>query len=156
MQKSMTFVVLCAVLAACSHGSQSSSATSTTATQASASAAPMASVAAVNGAEASAGARVYETNCSSCHQASGAGMPGTFPPLAGNPVLDGPASAVIHIVKDGLTGSITVNGTNYNGQMPAWGSTLSTGDIAAVITYVRSSWGNHGSAVTPAQVSAAK
>lgn len=81
-------------------------------------------------------------------------MPGTFPPLAGNPVADGPASAIIHIVKDGLNGPITVNGTSYNGVMPHWAGTLSTDDIAAVITYVRSSWGNHGSAVTPAQVAA--
>ena len=81
-------------------------------------------------------------------------MPGTFPPLAGNPVANGPAPNMIHIVKDGLTGAITVNGTTYNGQMPAWGSQLSNTDIAAVISYVRTSWGNHGGAVTTAQVSA--
>jgi mono/diheme cytochrome c family protein len=123
-----------------------------TASQASPSASP--GLAPAAGTQASAGVRIYETNCSSCHQASGAGMPGTFPPLAGNPVANGPAATMIHIVKDGLTGAIAVNGTTYNGQMPAWGATLSTNDIAAVITYVRSSWGNHGSAVTPAQVAA--
>lgn len=83
-------------------------------------------------------------------------MPGTFPPLAGNPVVDGPAAALIHIVEDGLTGAITVNGVAYNGQMPAWGQTLSAGDIAAVLTYVRSSWGNHGTPVATADVKAAR
>lgn len=83
-------------------------------------------------------------------------MPGTFPPLAGNPITSGPAAAMIHIVKDGLNGAITVKGIGYSGQMPAWGQTLSASDLAAVLTYVRHSWGNHGTPVTPAQVSAAQ
>jgi mono/diheme cytochrome c family protein len=70
--------------------------------------------------------------------------------------VNGPAAKVIGIVKNGLSGKITVNGTTYNGQMPAWKGTLSDSDIAAVVTYVRSAWGNHGSAVTPAQVTAVK
>jgi mono/diheme cytochrome c family protein len=119
------------------------------------SAAPSPSVA-TNGAAATDGATVFETNCSSCHQTSGLGLPGTFPPLAHNPVVAGDPSRVIHIVKDGLTGQISVKGVGYNGEMPAWGQALSNSDIAAVITYVRSSWGNAASAVTPAQVAAAK
>jgi mono/diheme cytochrome c family protein len=63
---------------------------------------------------------------------------------------------VITIVKNGLSGKISVNGTTYNGQMPSWKGTLSDNDIAAVITYVRSAWSNKASAVTPAQVSAIK
>jgi mono/diheme cytochrome c family protein len=149
-------LALVAVAAACSHASQSS----TTSTSASASAAPMAAspgaAATTVAAMPSNGASVYATNCSSCHQASGQGVSGTFPPLAGNPVVTGPAAAVIHIVKTGLSGAITVRGTTYNGQMPAWQSTLSNNDIAAVVSYVRSSWGNHASPVTPAQVAATK
>lgn len=103
-----------------------------------------------------AGAKVYSTNCSSCHQANGKGQPGVFPPLAGNAVVTGDASKVIHIVKNGLSGKISVNGTTYNGQMPPWKGTLSDNDIAAVITYVRSSWGNHASAVTASQVTSTK
>lgn len=154
-------------LGACSKGSQSSSTTTTT-TEQSASAAPAesapagamsnaaspqaaASVAA-NGAAASDGAKVYQTNCSSCHQATGAGVAGTFPPLAGNPVVTGDATKVIHIVKYGLNGKIDVKGTSYNGMMPAWGQQLSNGDVAAVVTYIRSSWGNKASAVTESQV----
>lgn len=169
---SISAALLAAIaLAACSHTRTTSSSTTTTTVQASASAPPAAttapatmpaanppaspaSAAASNGAMASDGATVYATNCSSCHQASGLGVPGTFPPLAHNPVVTGAAAGVIHIVKDGLTGAITVKGVGYNGQMPSWGQTLSNADIAAVITYIRSSWGNSASAVTPAQVTA--
>lgn len=82
-------------------------------------------------------------------------MSGQFPPLAGNPVVNGPATAVIHIVKNGLTGPVKVEGVTYNGMMPAW-KQLKPAEIAAVITYVRSSWGNHGTPVTEAQVNATK
>jgi len=155
--KSLAGVIVAgALLAACSHGNQSSN--STTTTQGSPAAASPAAVTTAspmaNGAAASDGATVYQTNCSSCHQASGQGLPGTFPPLAGNPVVVGAAARVIHIVKDGFTGQTSVKGVMYNGQMPAWGQTLSNGDIAAVITYVRSAWGNSASAVTPSQVAA--
>jgi mono/diheme cytochrome c family protein len=99
-------------------------------------------------------AKVYLVNCSSCHQTNGKGMPGAFPPLAGNPVVTGDPKTVIHIVKYGLTGKIEAEGNSYNGIMPPWGSQLSPGDIAQAITYIRSSWGNNASAVTAAQVSA--
>lgn len=138
-------LALAIVAAACSHGSQSSTSSTTTAS----SATPMSAMP-------SNGASVYATNCSSCHQASGQGVPGTFPPLAGNPVVTGAPAKVIHIVKTGLTGAITVKGTTYNGEMPAWQSTLSTSDVAAVVSYIRSSWDNHASPVTPAQVDATK
>lgn len=107
-------------------------------------------------ASAAAGAKVYSTNCSSCHQATGKGQPGVFPPLAGNPVVTGDPAKVIHVVKNGLSGKVVVNGTTYNGQMPAWKGTLSDSDIAAVVSYIRTSWGNKGTAVTAAQVTAAK
>lgn len=163
----LTVAVLAAAiaLAACSKGNQSGGAGSATGQPSAGAAASMtasspraaaSSAMAANGAAASDGANVYQTNCSSCHQASGQGMPGTFPPLATNPVVTGNAAGVIHIVKDGLSGAISVKGTAYNGQMPAFGHTLSGSDIAAAITYIRSSWGNTASAVTPAQVAATK
>jgi mono/diheme cytochrome c family protein len=182
MQRSVTIVLTAAIaaaaLVACSGGKQSSSTTTTTTTttQTSPGASPASSAAAspaatssastttttktmtsmAGGASAAAGMKVFTTNCSSCHQANGKGQPGVFPPLAGNAVVTGPADKVIAIVKNGLSGKITVNGATYNGQMPAWKGTLSDGDIASVITYIRSSWGNKASAVTPAQVTAAK
>jgi ubiquinol-cytochrome c reductase cytochrome b subunit len=108
-------------------------------------------------AQAANGAKVFAANCSSCHGATGQGVPGSFPPLANNPVVTGDANKVIGILLGGLHGSITVGGSNYNGQMPAWKGTLSNSDIADVITFIRTSLGtNKASAVTQAQVSGYK
>jgi ubiquinol-cytochrome c reductase cytochrome b subunit len=102
------------------------------------------------------GAKIYAANCESCHGASGQGLPGSFPPLAGNPFVTGDPAKVITTVDNGLHGAVLVNGQTFNGTMPAWKATLKPGEIAAVITYIRSSWGNKASAVTEAQVKAAK
>jgi mono/diheme cytochrome c family protein len=103
------------------------------------------------------GAKVFSANCATCHGAQGQGLPGTFPPLANNPVVTGDPNKVIGILSNGLHGAISVNGQSYNGQMPAWKGTLSSKDIADVITYIRASLGNnHAPAVTQAQVSGYK
>ncbi|HEY9086311.1 MAG TPA: cytochrome b N-terminal domain-containing protein [Candidatus Tyrphobacter sp.] len=99
------------------------------------------------------GATIFAQNCSSCHGAQGQGMPGTFPPLANNPIVTGDPAKVIAIVQNGLHGAIHVSGQTYNGQMPAWKSQLSAADIADVVTYIRTSLGNNrASPVTAAQV----
>lgn len=100
------------------------------------------------------GAQVYAANCSSCHQANGQGAAGAFPPLAGSEIVTGDSARVIHIVKYGLNGPIEVGGKTYNGQMPAWSPQITDANIASVVSYVRSSWGNHASAVSQVQVSA--
>ncbi len=105
---------------------------------------------------AAAGATVYTANCAGCHGATGTGTPGVFPPLANNPVVNGPADKVIPIVDHGLTTPITVNGANYSGSMPAWQGQLTPAQIADVLTYIRSAWGNKGGPVTTAQVTAVK
>jgi ubiquinol-cytochrome c reductase cytochrome b subunit len=105
---------------------------------------------------AAAGAQVYTNNCAGCHGATGAGQPGIFPPLANNPVVTGPAAPLIKIVDDGLTTPITVNGAKFQGTMPAWKGNLTPAQIADVLTYIRSAWGNKASPVTTAQVTAAK
>ncbi len=103
------------------------------------------------------GAKVFTSNCASCHGAGGQGLPGSFPPLANNPTVTGDPNKVIGIVLGGLHGPISVNGQTYNGQMPAWKGTLSNKDISDVITYIRGSLGNnHASAVNEAQVSGYK
>lgn len=102
------------------------------------------------------GQQIYNANCSSCHNANGSGTPGVFPPLAGNPMVTGSPDKVIAAVKNGLTGPITVNGKTYNSAMPAWKGKLSNAEIAEVITYVRSSWGNKSSAVTEAEAAGSK
>ncbi len=150
MQRSIGIVITAALLAgalaACSSGSSGSTATTTTA----ASRAAPVKMKTTKSMASSNGAAVFNTNCASCHQSDGKGQTG--PPLAGNALVTGNPGKVIHIVNSGLTGSVKVNGTTYNGTMPAWKGTLSNGDIAAVITYIRSSWGNKASAVTSAQV----
>ena len=98
------------------------------------------------------GPQVYSSNCASCHGESGTGTPGVFPPLAGDPVVNGSdADVQIRIVLHGLSGK-KIGANTYAAQMPAFGSQLSDEQIAAVIDHERTSWGNHGPTITPAQV----
>jgi mono/diheme cytochrome c family protein len=94
-----------------------------------------------------AGDQIYASLCSSCHQASGLGLPGVFPPLAGSEWVKAAPELSIKILLLGLGGSVTVKGQTYNGQMPSF-KQLSDVEIAAVLTHVRSSWGNGANAVT--------
>jgi ubiquinol-cytochrome c reductase cytochrome b subunit len=98
------------------------------------------------------GAAIYAANCAGCHNAAGTGTPGTYPPLAGNETVTGDPKKVAHILLYGLNGPLEVNGQKYNNVMPPWKGTLKNADIAAVATYVRSSWGNKASAITEAEV----
>lgn len=98
------------------------------------------------------GAQVYAQNCQACHGDSGAGVPGAFPALAGDPVVNGTdADAHIRVVLKGLSGKI-ISGTHFSAQMPSFASQLSDADIAAVVDHERTSWGNHGPIVTPEEV----
>ena len=90
------------------------------------------------------GEKVYAANCVACHQATGRGMPPTFPALAGSKVVNGPEQPQIDTVLNGKP----------NTAMQAFGKQLSDTDIAAVITYTRKSWGNKASDVQPAEVKA--
>jgi mono/diheme cytochrome c family protein len=151
MKHALVLVLAAAILAGCAKN------TNTATTASSEPASPAATAAATtvaNAANANDGGKVYTTNCASCHQANGQGVEGNFPPLAGNPVVVGDPSTVIHVLKYGLSGKINIKGHEYNGMMPAWGQQLSNGDIAAVVTYIRASWGNSASAVTSADVAA--
>ena len=103
---------------------------------------------------AASGAKLFATNCTGCHGANGAGQSGIFPSLAANPYVSGDAKRLIRTVKYGLTGKIVVKGVKYDGVMPAWRGSLSDAQIADVITYIRTTWGNKGSKVTAAQVRA--
>ncbi|MGY2895581.1 c-type cytochrome [Deinococcus sp. UYEF24] len=94
------------------------------------------------------GAQVYTANCASCHGPAGAGVPGAFPPLAGNKAILGSEKYVSDVLLYGLQGQINAGGQNYNGVMPAWAATLSDAEIAAVLTHIRSTWGNAAPAVT--------
>ncbi len=97
------------------------------------------------------GGQIFAQNCASCHQANGQGQAGVFPALAGNKDVTGDTKGVVHTLLYGLQGK-AIDGKSYGAQMPAWKGQLSNADIAAVITYIRSSWGNKSSAITEADV----
>lgn len=88
------------------------------------------------------GESLYANLCVSCHQASGEGVPGTFPPLAGSEWVTGSPEEPVAIIHDGLQGPIEVAGEQYRGAMPAFGGQLSAEEIAAVVTHIRGAWGN--------------
>ena len=99
------------------------------------------------------GKTLYGTYCAACHAPDGKGASnGAFPPLAQSLWVQGKPDRSIQIVLHGLTGNIEVTGKNYNLQMPPQGSVLNDDQLASILTYVRSSWGNKAPAVTPAQV----
>ncbi|MDQ2866614.1 MAG: cytochrome b N-terminal domain-containing protein [Candidatus Eremiobacteraeota bacterium] len=113
---------------------------------------PVAGAAAGAPAENSNGAKVFATNCSTCHAAAGTGQAGVAPPLANNPMVTGDPKAVIAVLENGLHGQ-SIMGQSYGAQMPAWKGNLSNKDIADVITYIRGSLGNNkASAVKEADI----
>jgi cytochrome c oxidase cbb3-type subunit 2 len=100
------------------------------------------------------GKQLFTEKCAVCHQAGGTGLPGAFPPLKSNAVVNAAdPGAHIRTVLHGAEG-LTIDGVKYESAMPEFGSTLSDADVAAIVNYERSTWGNHGLMVTAAQVAA--
>ena len=93
--------------------------------------------------------------CSACHQRNAQGVPNVFPPLASSDFLMADPNRSIKAVIAGLSGPITVNGHAYNGAMPPFAN-LTDHEIADVLTYVRSHFGNHGPAITTEEVAAVR
>jgi mono/diheme cytochrome c family protein len=98
------------------------------------------------------GARLYDQHCKQCHGSQGEGVPGAYPPLAGNRAVTMPIPAnVIRIVlSGGYLPSTEGNPRPYG--MPPFAPVLSNADVAAVSTYVRQAWGNHGAPVSALDV----
>jgi cytochrome c6 len=90
------------------------------------------------------GATLFAQNCSACHQKAGEGVPGAFPRLAGNTFVQGPPSVVAGTLLKG------------RGGMPSFSDDLTDAQIATVLTYVRSSWGNHAPPVTTETVASVR
>jgi nitrite reductase (NO-forming)/hydroxylamine reductase len=100
------------------------------------------------------GKAAYLANCAACHQPTGAGLTGAFPPLAKSDFLtERGIAGVVESVLRGVSGKLVVNGVEYNNVMPAM-SHLSDADIAAITTYVFNSWDNPGGSVDAAAVAA--
>lgn len=117
---------------------------------------PLSSSRGAPGFDASKGAALFADNCASCHGAEGKGVPGTFPPLAGDPVVNA-ANPTAHIgaVLHGLSGKV-INGQKYEAQMPPFADQLSDQQVADIIDHERSSWGNRGALITAADVVAVR
>jgi len=105
---------------------------------------------AVDKAQLAHGRSVFDSACAACHQAKGEGVAGVFPPLANSDFFKERPYEMAHIVLNGRSGEIVVNGEHYNGVMPA--QELSEEDIAAVINYVSVELNQGKPVVTPAQV----
>ncbi len=87
------------------------------------------------------GKAVFAAQCVACHQATGKGLPGVFPPLDGSEWVQGDARTVANILLHGINGKITVAGTEYSGAMPSF-QQLGDAELAAVATYIRGEWSN--------------
>jgi mono/diheme cytochrome c family protein len=102
------------------------------------------------------GRQLFVARCQACHQATGQGLPGVFPSLANSPWVTGRAEIPVQIVLHGLNGPIDVAGNTYNGAMPAFGEQMNDAEIAAVLSFARSEWGNAAVAVPEDLVAAAR
>jgi mono/diheme cytochrome c family protein len=99
------------------------------------------------------GQQLFTLYCSACHGADGKGATGgTFPPLAESPWLAGDPDRATKIILKGLEGPVDVLGKTYNLAMPPQGAVLPDDQLAAVLTYVRSAWGNSSGPVNADQV----
>ncbi|MFN5876655.1 MAG: c-type cytochrome [Ignavibacteria bacterium] len=96
---------------------------------------------------------VYNEYCKTCHQANGQGLGTVYPPLAKSDYLKNtPTPQIIKEVVNGKSGKLKVNGKEYNGVLAPLPKKYTDDDIASVITYVYSSFGNSGPVVSAADV----
>ncbi len=102
------------------------------------------------------GAKIYEKFCADCHQRNGTGVARIYPPLVNNEaiVMPYPINAIRIVVNGGFPPSTQGNPRPYG--MPPFGQDLTDQEIAAVVSFIRQSWGNHAPAVSPAEVASAR
>lgn len=102
------------------------------------------------------GAKLFVANCAICHQASGEGIPGVFPPLKGNGVVQAPdPTQQILVLLQGIQGA-NIGGVVYSTPMPPFAITLSDEQVADIVDYERTSWGNHAPLATAREVAAVR
>jgi mono/diheme cytochrome c family protein len=98
------------------------------------------------------GAALFSVNCAACHQNSGQGLAGAFPPLAGDPVVQAlDPTEHISTILNGKQGSV-IGGVHYASPMPAFKGSLDDEEIAAIVNHERTSWGNAAPIVQAADV----
>ncbi|MGC3989875.1 MAG: cytochrome c [Chthoniobacteraceae bacterium] len=102
------------------------------------------------------GQLVFAQSCASCHQASGAGVPGQYPSLVGATYVTGGSKRLLMILLNGLQGHLKTESGEYSGAMPAQGGTITDKKLANLLTYIRQAWGNKAGPVSPEEVAAAR
>ncbi|MCZ7648791.1 MAG: cytochrome c [Planctomycetota bacterium] len=102
------------------------------------------------------GEKLFKANCVSCHQASGQGVPGQYPPLAGSEWVLGPDYRLKRILLKGLEGPVSVKGATYNGNMPAFEAKFNDEKLAAVLSFIRHGWENGAPPVSPESAAATR
>jgi mono/diheme cytochrome c family protein len=101
------------------------------------------------------GQKTYASICAACHGDSGQGKPGQAPPLAGSEWVNAANfKEAAEVPQLGLNGEVHVAGQDWNSQMAPMGAGLSDSDLAAVLTYIRGSWGNKASGVSADDIKA--
>lgn len=96
------------------------------------------------------GQALFVKNCSACHQMTGMGIAGAFPPLNMSPYVNSEnTERMASIMLYGLAGPLHVNGMMYVSAMTPFGAVLKDEELAAIASYVRSAWGNKSAPVTP-------
>jgi mono/diheme cytochrome c family protein len=101
------------------------------------------------------GKKIFSANCATCHQMTGLGVAGQYPPLAGSEFVNGGTRRIGMIVLKGLVGPLKVKGGEFgSAQMQPWESTLTDQKIADVLTFVRQEWGNTGGPVAAEGIAA--
>lgn len=105
------------------------------------------------------GSEIYQrdAHCATCHLAHGKGSPNVYPPLVGSPWVNGSEERLIKMALHGVWGKMTVNGKTYDPSrgvppMTAFRSLLKDEELAAVLTFVRNTWGNQASPIRPESV----
>lgn len=102
------------------------------------------------------GKKIYEARCLACHQADGGGVPNMNAPLDGaSNVVGNDIARLVRIIRYGYNERVALDGFYYSNAMTA-SPDLKDNDIADLLTYIRNSWSNKASAVSVAQVQAAK
>jgi len=101
------------------------------------------------------GKKIFSANCATCHQASGLGVAGQYPPLVGSEYVTGGTRRLGMILLKGLEGPVTVKGAQFGSAvMQPWEKTLTDAKIADVLTYIRQEWGNTAGPVAPEGIAA--
>ena len=103
------------------------------------------------------GKKLYNSNCANCHQGSGEGQPGSYPPLAGSEWVLGSKQRLTAIMLGGISGPLNVKGSSYSTQvMPGWSGNFNDEKLADIMTYIRASWGNTAGPVKAEEVAAGR